>query len=49
MRSRHRRGAINFGISYGKGQSAPSWLHNKEYALGSTIPPLLSQKGAQRT
>ncbi|KAJ7603549.1 hypothetical protein DFH06DRAFT_1022157 [Mycena polygramma] len=31
---RHRRGlfaAINVGLSYGKGQSVPSWLHNKQY------------------
>ncbi|KAJ7923730.1 hypothetical protein B0H13DRAFT_2230117 [Mycena leptocephala] len=30
----HRRGlfaAINVGISYGKGQSTPCWLNNKEY------------------
>ncbi|KAF8173039.1 hypothetical protein K438DRAFT_1772466 [Mycena galopus ATCC 62051] len=31
---KHRRGlfaAINVGLSYGKGQKVPSWLHNKEY------------------
>ncbi|KAF8209733.1 hypothetical protein K438DRAFT_1571420 [Mycena galopus ATCC 62051] len=31
---KHRRGlfaAINVGLSYGKGQKTPSWLHNKEY------------------
>ncbi|KAF8137749.1 hypothetical protein K438DRAFT_1639164 [Mycena galopus ATCC 62051] len=31
---RHRRGlfaAINVGLSYGKGQKAPSWVHNKDY------------------
>ncbi|KAF8178794.1 hypothetical protein K438DRAFT_1977629 [Mycena galopus ATCC 62051] len=31
---KHRRGlfaAINVGLSYGKGQKFPSWLHNKEY------------------
>ncbi|KAJ7664008.1 hypothetical protein DFH06DRAFT_1268636 [Mycena polygramma] len=31
---KHRRGlfaAINVGLSYGKGQSVPSWLHNKQY------------------
>ncbi|KAJ7621788.1 hypothetical protein DFH06DRAFT_991468 [Mycena polygramma] len=31
----HRRGmfaAINVGLSYGKGQMHPGWLHNKEYA-----------------
>ncbi|KAF8179786.1 hypothetical protein K438DRAFT_1977147 [Mycena galopus ATCC 62051] len=31
---KHRRGlfaAMNVGLSYGKGQKLPSWLHNKEY------------------
>ncbi|KAF8176653.1 hypothetical protein K438DRAFT_1908668 [Mycena galopus ATCC 62051] len=31
---KHRRGlfaAINVGLSYGKGQQVPSWLHNEEY------------------
>ncbi|KAJ7142554.1 hypothetical protein C8R44DRAFT_603506, partial [Mycena epipterygia] len=31
---RHRRGlfaAISVGLSYGKGQATPCWLHNKEY------------------
>ncbi|KAJ6495750.1 hypothetical protein C8R47DRAFT_973550, partial [Mycena vitilis] len=31
---RHRRGlfaAINVGVSYGKGQTTPSWLNNNEY------------------
>ncbi|KAF8144405.1 hypothetical protein K438DRAFT_1910946 [Mycena galopus ATCC 62051] len=31
---KHRRGlfaAINIGLSYGKGQTMPTWLHNKEY------------------
>ncbi|KAJ6549028.1 hypothetical protein DFH09DRAFT_926354, partial [Mycena vulgaris] len=31
---RHRRGlfaAINVGLSYGKGQTTPGWLNNKEY------------------
>ncbi|KAJ7755945.1 hypothetical protein B0H16DRAFT_1458465 [Mycena metata] len=31
---KHRRGlfpAINIGLSYGKGQSTPCWLNNKEY------------------
>lgn len=31
---KHRRGlfaAINVGLSYGKGQTVPSWLHNKDY------------------
>ncbi|KAJ6501540.1 hypothetical protein C8R47DRAFT_969839, partial [Mycena vitilis] len=31
---RHRRGlfaAINVGVSYGKGQTTPCWLNNKEY------------------
>ncbi|KAJ7748092.1 hypothetical protein B0H16DRAFT_1319991, partial [Mycena metata] len=31
----HRRGlfaALNVGLSYGKGQKAPSWLNNKEYS-----------------
>ncbi|KAJ7231740.1 hypothetical protein B0H12DRAFT_1007985 [Mycena haematopus] len=31
---KHRRGlfaVINVGLSYGKGQRIPSWLHNKEY------------------
>jgi hypothetical protein len=30
----HRRGlfaAINVGLSYGKGQSTPTWLHNNAY------------------
>jgi NAD dependent epimerase/dehydratase family enzyme len=30
----HRRGlfaAVNVGLSYGQGQTAPSWLHNDDY------------------
>jgi hypothetical protein len=32
---KHRRGlfaALNVGLSYGKGQSIPCWLNNKEYS-----------------
>ncbi|KAJ6486954.1 hypothetical protein C8R45DRAFT_824927, partial [Mycena sanguinolenta] len=42
MRS-HRRGlfaAVNVGLSYGKGQRAPSWLHTKEYT--SVVERLLA-------
>ncbi|KAF8208625.1 hypothetical protein K438DRAFT_1573939, partial [Mycena galopus ATCC 62051] len=38
---RHRRGlfaAINVGLSYGKGQTAPTWLDNKEHtALAQSL------------
>ncbi|KAJ7770870.1 hypothetical protein DFH07DRAFT_953867 [Mycena maculata] len=45
----HRRGlfaAINVGLSYGKGQTKPCWLHNKEYA--SVVDRLLANEDIGR-
>ncbi|KAJ7150767.1 hypothetical protein C8R46DRAFT_1043563 [Mycena filopes] len=46
---KHRRGlfaAINVGLSYGKGQTKPGWLNNKEYT--SLAESLLANVGIQR-
>ncbi|KAJ7737283.1 hypothetical protein DFH07DRAFT_944287, partial [Mycena maculata] len=46
---RHRRGlfaAINIGLVYGKGQTAPTWLDNKQYA--SLAERLLSNEDITR-
>ncbi|KAJ7158161.1 hypothetical protein C8R46DRAFT_1165336 [Mycena filopes] len=46
---KHRRGpfaAINIGLSYGKGQTKPGWLNNKEYT--GLAESLLANAGIQR-
>ncbi|KAJ7662901.1 hypothetical protein B0H17DRAFT_1162909 [Mycena rosella] len=46
---RHRRGLfaiINVGLSYGKGQATPGWLHTKEYT--GIADSLLANKDVRR-